>query len=55
MAATLVIEVVDATARTHGGRCTVGSSPAGSTFALRLPGFHAVAARTRAEDPQPIP
>jgi signal transduction histidine kinase len=51
----LGLAIVDATVRAHSGSCTVRSSAAGSTFALRLPGFHAAAARTRAEDPQPIP
>jgi two-component system OmpR family sensor kinase len=51
----LGLAIVDATARAHGGRCTVRSSPEGSTFALRLPGFRPVAARTPSADPQPIP
>ena len=35
----LGLAIVDAVARGHGGRCTVSSSPAGSTFALVLPRF----------------
>jgi signal transduction histidine kinase len=37
----LGLAIVDAVARAHGGACTVESSPAGSTFALRLPDFTA--------------
>jgi signal transduction histidine kinase len=33
----LGLPIVAAIARAHGGRCTVESSPSGSTFALRLP------------------
>jgi signal transduction histidine kinase len=35
----LGLAIVDAIARAHGGRCTVASSPRGSTFTLDLPGF----------------
>ena len=35
----LGLAIVDAIARAHGGRCTVTTSCAGSTFSLRLPGF----------------
>jgi signal transduction histidine kinase len=35
----LGLAIVDAVAKAHGGACTVESSPAGSTFALRLPNF----------------
>jgi signal transduction histidine kinase len=35
----LGLAIADAVARAHGGQCTVASSPAGSTFALRLGGF----------------
>jgi signal transduction histidine kinase len=35
----LGLAIVDATAKAHGGRCTVSSSPAGSRFTLELPGF----------------
>jgi signal transduction histidine kinase len=35
----LGLAIVDAIAKAHGGRCTVRTSEAGSTFALRLPGF----------------
>jgi len=35
----LGLAIVDAIARAHEGRCLVSSSPAGSTFSLRLPGF----------------
>jgi two-component system OmpR family sensor kinase len=35
----LGLAIVDTIARGHEGRCVVYSSPAGSTFSLRLPGF----------------
>jgi signal transduction histidine kinase len=35
----LGLAIVDAIAQAHGGRCTVTTSPAGSIFSLRLPGF----------------
>ena len=35
----LGLAMVDAVAKAHGGRCSVESGPAGSTFTLRLPGF----------------
>lgn len=35
----LGLAIVDAIAKAHGGRCTVTSSPRGSTFTLLLPGF----------------
>jgi signal transduction histidine kinase len=35
----LGLAIVDAIAKAHGGRCTVRSSPEGSTFTLVLPGF----------------
>jgi signal transduction histidine kinase len=35
----LGLAIVDAIAKAHGGRCTVASSPQGSTFTLLLPGF----------------
>jgi signal transduction histidine kinase len=35
----LGLAIVDAIAKAHGGRCTVCSSPRGSTFTLLLPGF----------------
>jgi signal transduction histidine kinase len=35
----LGLAIVDAIAKAHGGRCTVTSSPQGSTFTLLLPGF----------------
>lgn len=35
----LGLATVDAVARAHGGICSVTSSPRGSTFSLRLPGF----------------
>jgi signal transduction histidine kinase len=38
----LGLAIVDAIAKAHGGRCTVKSSPAGSTFTLLLPGFRHV-------------
>jgi signal transduction histidine kinase len=39
----LGLAIVDAIAKAHGGRCTVRTSQAGSTFALWLPGFRPVA------------
>ena len=39
----LGLAIVDAIAKGHGGRCTAASSPQGSVFALRLPGFTQVA------------
>jgi two-component system OmpR family sensor kinase len=35
----LGLAIADAVARVHGGACTVSSSPAGATFALRLASF----------------
>jgi signal transduction histidine kinase len=35
----LGLAIVDAIARAHGGRCSVDSSAAGTTFSLYLPGF----------------
>ena len=35
----LGLAIADAIAKSHDGRCTVRSSPSGSTFALQLPGF----------------
>jgi signal transduction histidine kinase len=35
----LGLAIVDAIAKSHGGRCTVRSSSSGSLFALQLPGF----------------
>jgi signal transduction histidine kinase len=43
----LGLAIVDAIARRHGGQCTVRSSPAGTTFALMLPGLERVAADVR--------
>ncbi len=45
----LGLAIVDAVAKAHGGSCTVSSSPDGSTFSLRLPGF--VPARDRLATP----
>jgi signal transduction histidine kinase len=45
----LGLAIVDAIAKAHGGRCTVRSSPEGSTFTLVLPGF------TRANGPPQYP
>jgi signal transduction histidine kinase len=36
----LGLAIVDAIAKAHGGRCTVRTSSAGTTFSLRLPGYH---------------
>ena len=35
----LGLAIVDAIAKAHHGRCTVRTSPAGTTFCLTLPGF----------------
>jgi signal transduction histidine kinase len=35
----LGLAIVDAIAKAHGGRCTVRSTPTGTTFALRMPRF----------------
>jgi signal transduction histidine kinase len=47
----LGLAIVDAIAKGHGGRCTVLSTEAGSTFTLSLPGFTAGSA---AVSPQPV-
>jgi signal transduction histidine kinase len=39
----LGLAIVDAIAKAHGGRCSVSSSPDGSTFTLLLPGFRRAA------------
>jgi signal transduction histidine kinase len=44
----LGLAIVDTIAKAHGGRCTVRTSEAGSTFALFLPGFRGVPTRARA-------
>jgi signal transduction histidine kinase len=50
----LGLAIVDAIAKSHGGRCTVESSPAGSTFTLALPGFtHGPGGAPAAEGEQP--
>jgi len=41
----LGLAIVDAIARAHGGRCTVTTSSAGSTFSLSLPSFSPAPAR----------
>jgi signal transduction histidine kinase len=41
----LGLAIVDAIAKGHGGRCTVTSTPAGSIFALALPGFSLAGAK----------
>jgi signal transduction histidine kinase len=43
----LGLAIVDAIAKAHGGRCTVVTSEAGTTFTLRLPGFQRVGASAR--------
>jgi signal transduction histidine kinase len=43
----LGLAIVDAVAKAHGGDCSVRSSPAGSTFFLRLPRFAAAPAQDR--------
>ena len=40
----LGLAIVDAIAKSHGGRCRVRSSPTGSVFTLQLPGFTATKA-----------
>ena len=47
----LGLSIVDAIARAHGGRCTVKSSPSGSTFTLMLPGFRQSARALAAAGP----
>jgi signal transduction histidine kinase len=47
----LGLAIVDAIAKAHGGECTITSTPHGSTFALRLPGFTPAAAQTGAMVP----
>jgi signal transduction histidine kinase len=44
----LGLAIVDAIAKAHGGRCTVTSSPNGSTFTLLLPGFDRASGLPRA-------
>jgi signal transduction histidine kinase len=46
----LGLAIVDTIAKAHGGRCTVTSSPRGSTFTLLLPGFDPAPALPRAGD-----
>lgn len=50
----LGLSIVDAIARAHNGACTVASSPAGSAFSLRLPGFQRPLAALAAEPPQTL-
>jgi signal transduction histidine kinase len=47
----LGLAIVDAIAKSHGGRCTVTSDENGSIFALQLPGF----APAASELPSPVP
>jgi signal transduction histidine kinase len=52
----LGLAIVDAIAKAHGGKCSLRTSPAGSTFSLTIPGFTARAAETirfAAVDPEP--
>jgi signal transduction histidine kinase len=44
----LGLAIVDAIAKAHGGRCTVTSSPRGSTFTLLLSGFDPASSLPRA-------
>jgi signal transduction histidine kinase len=46
----LGLAIVDAIAKAHGGRCTVETSEAGSTFTLQLPGFEPARAAAHAAD-----
>jgi signal transduction histidine kinase len=48
----LGLAIVDAIAKGHGGRCTVRSSPSGSTFTLILPGFRHTARTIAATGPR---
>jgi signal transduction histidine kinase len=51
----LGLAIVDAIAKAHGGRCTVRTSPAGSTFSLVLPGYtpaDALAPGARSRQPE---
>jgi signal transduction histidine kinase len=48
----LGLAIVDAIAKAHGGGCAVETSPEGSTFLLRLPGFRA--APTPASTPSAV-
>jgi signal transduction histidine kinase len=49
----LGLAIVDTIAKAHQGRCTVRTSEAGSTFALRLPRFHGAPVGSLAADPLP--
>ena len=50
----LGLAIVEAIATAHGGRCTVTSSAAGTTFTLLLPGFTPAGALTaQAHGPMP--
>lgn len=61
----LGLAIVDAIAKAHGGRCSVESSAAGSTFTLLLPGFRrtpdavvfgdGAVASTASIDPEEVP
>jgi signal transduction histidine kinase len=51
----LGLAIVASVARAHGGDCTVVSSPAGSTFTLRLARFRAAPAAEPAEEPEAPP
>ncbi len=55
----LGLAIVDAIAKAHGGRCSVASSPRGSTFTLTLPGFEQApwtlaASALPADTPEPV-
>ena len=49
----LGLAIVDAIAKSHGGRCTVTSDEHGSMFALQLPGFAAAASEVASPVGQP--
>ena len=49
----LGLAIVDAIAKSHGGRCTVHNTGHGSTFALHLPGFVPAASPGAAGSPVP--
>ena len=51
----LGLAITDAIAKAHGGGCTVASTAAGSTFALRLPGFTPAGVRAPVRTGAPAP
>ena len=51
----LGLAITDAIAKAHGGKCTVASTPNGSIFALRLPGFTPTGVRATVRTAAPAP